>query len=67
MADKIPCVDVILRENWDTGRVEVHDNGRVVYSHREYRGVIEWMMLRYSFTDDQYMELYRDYKDDYDS
>lgn len=59
-------MNIKFRENWRTRQVNVIDNDRVVFAHREYRGAAEWAQKTYSLTDAHLMEIYRDYKDDYD-
>ena len=64
---QIRSLDVRLRENRETQRIAVYDKDRLVFSHREYRGVIEWMKIQYpSITHRDYEWLYLDYKEDCD-
>lgn len=64
---KLPLSDFTLRENFDTFEVELRIRGEVVFSNGEYRATATHAQRIYGLTDDELMELYRAYKDDYDS
>lgn len=65
-AAKIPLSDIKFRENFGTGKVELQVHGAVVFSNSEYRITATHAQRTYHLSDDELMELYRDYKDDYD-
>lgn len=60
-------MNIIFRENWRRGTVDVFEDGRLVYSNRDYSTTATWAQKTYNLTDQQLMEIYRDYKEDYDS
>lgn len=60
-------MNIQFREDWAKGRVTVLAGGVQVYSHSDYRGAAEWARQMYRLTDSQLMEIYREYKEDYDS
>ena len=57
---------LVFRENWTTRQVEAKVNKVVVLRNSEYRPLAETAQRMFSLTDAQLMDLYRDYKDDYD-
>lgn len=65
-ATKIPLSDMKFRENFGTGKVELHVRKVVVFSSGEYRITATHAQRTYLLSDDELMEMYRDYKDDYD-
>lgn len=60
-------LNIQFREDWAKGRVKVLAGGVQVYSHSEYRGAAEWAQKMYRLSDSELMDIYRDYKDDYDA
>lgn len=60
-------MNIIFRENWRRGTVDVFEDGQLVYSNRDYSTTSTWAQKTYNLTDQQLMEIYRDYKEDYDS
>lgn len=55
-----------FREDFARGQVVVYHNDQPVYRHSEYLGAATWAQRAYNLSDDQLMEIYRDYKEDYD-
>lgn len=60
-------MNIKFRENFANGHVEVIVNDTKVYSHDEYRGAAEWTQKMYRLADAELMDIYRDYKEDYDT
>lgn len=60
-------MNIKFRENFANGHVEVIVDDTKVYSHDEYRGSAQWAINKYGLSDDKMMDIYRDYKDDYDT
>jgi hypothetical protein len=58
--------DLKLRENFDRGVVVLFVDDVPVKSDSEYRGIATYVQRTYRLSDDALMELYRDYRDDYD-
>lgn len=56
-----------FRENFITGRVVCTVDGKFVISDSEYRTVAEYARDRFGLDDEALMDIYRDYKRDYDS
>ena len=63
---KVSLSDIQLRENFRTGKVELRIRGEVAFSSSEYRTTATHAQRTYGLSDGDLMELYRDYKDDYD-
>jgi predicted GTPase len=59
-------VDLKLRENFQRGVVVLFVDDVPVKSDREYRGIATYVQRTYRLTDDALMELYQDYREDYD-
>lgn len=55
-----------FREDFERGQVVVYKDDQPVWRHSEYRGAATWAQRAYSLTDEQLMDIYQDYKDDYD-
>lgn len=55
-----------FREDFARGQVVVYSDDVVAYQHSEYRGAATWAQRTYNLTDEQLMDIFRDYKDDYD-
>jgi hypothetical protein len=64
VAGKPKHVDIKLREV--LGQVNLLVDRQAVKGFREYRTTAEYTQRNYGLSDDQMMELYRDYKADYD-
>lgn len=64
VAGKPKQVDIKLREVW--GQVNLIVDGQASKGYPEYRTTAEYTQRNYGLSDNQMMELYRDYKDDYD-
>ncbi len=58
---------VKFRENFELGVVEVFSHNMLTRRFREYSAAATWAQNLYRLTDDQLMEIYRDYKEDYDA
>lgn len=59
-------VDMKFREDFQRGTVTLLVDGILVKSDSEYRGIAVYVQRTYGLRDDVLMELYRDYRDDYD-
>lgn len=60
-------MDIKLRENWSTGKVDVYKDGNVVFSSREYKFAAEYTMRNLGVHPANMDAIFRDYKDDYDN
>lgn len=60
-------MNIEFRENWAKGHVEIFDNGVFVAGFAEYRTTAEYAQRKYNLTDEQLIQIYRSYKEDYDS
>lgn len=56
-----------FRENFKTRKVEVRENGVKVVERSEYLAAAEWAKAKYSLSDHDLMQIYADYRVDYDS
>ncbi len=57
---------LVFRENRKTGQVEARVDKVVVLCSSEYKTLAENAQRLFGLTDTQLIDLYRDYKDDYD-
>lgn len=64
VAGKSKQVDIKLREV--LGQVNLIVDRQAVKGFREYRTTAEYTQRNYGLSDAEMVELYRDYKDDYD-
>lgn len=55
-----------FRENWSKGHVEIFENDVFVAGFPEYSTTAKYTQARWNLSDAQLMDIYRDYKDDYD-
>jgi hypothetical protein len=55
-----------FREDFARGQVVVYNDDVVAYRHSEYRASATWAQSVYELTDEQLMNIFRDYKEDYD-
>lgn len=58
---------IYFRENFNRGKVEVYINRAVYFAFDEYRSAVKTTQSTFQLSDEQMMEIYSDYKEDYDS
>ena len=56
-----------FRENPKINHVVVLEDDKEVFSNSEYYYAAKFAKEKYNLTDEQLMDIYRDYKEDYDS
>lgn len=60
-------MQIKLREDWKTQHVRVFKDDIETYHDREYTGAARWAQLRYNLSGEELMDIYADYRADYDS
>lgn len=60
-------MNIKFRENWTTHKVEVFVNDLKVAAYAEYYHAVKYVQQKYGVSDDVLLDIYRDYKEDYDS
>lgn len=60
-------MNIKFRENFKIGHVVVLVDDKEVFSNSEYYYSAKYAKETYNLTDDQLMEIYKEYKKDYDA